>query len=219
METLRYGIVGVRVRLAVPSARARKRARRRGRGHHVAHAAARARGVGRAHAGSATRACSTACARWRPRSTWSRSSTRTSARVDVMEEIAAAVARRRAVARPDLREAARAQPGRGAPGDRARRRDRRADRVLREPDPHEDAAAGAGAARRARPRRWGRSRSCAPPRSTAARTARGSGTRPQQGGGVLSDMGCHSIAVGPLPPHAGRPVDAVPRADSRCRRT
>ena len=46
------------------------------------------------------------------------------------------------------------------------------------------------------------------PRSTAGRTKAGSGTPPRQGGGVLSDMGCHCIAVGwyvLTPP--GKPVN------------
>ena len=57
------------------------------------------------------------------------------------------------------------------------KRDRRADRVLREPDPHEDAAAGAARSSPASSARWDRSRSCAPRKSTAVRTARGSGIR------------------------------------------
>ena len=150
----------------------------------------------RARAASATRACSRACARWCPN-------------VDVVAIFNAELlprrgdggdrgggARRRAAARPHLREAARAQPGRGAPRGRARRRDRRAHRVLREPDPHEDAAAGARAARTESAAAMGP--------LTLVRAAEEHGgphsawfwDPTQQGGGVLSDMGCHCLAVG-----------------------
>ena len=138
-------------------------------------AAARAGRVGRVRAGSARRGCSRACARWRATSTSSRSSTPTSCASTVMEEIAAAVRDGAQLQGPDLREAARAQPRRSAPRDRARERDRRADRVLREPDPHEDAPAARARSSPSRPPRWGRSRWCARRRSTAARTAAGSG--------------------------------------------
>ena len=127
--------------------------------------------------------------------------------------------RRRRAPRPDLREAARAQPRRGAPRRRARERDRRADRVLREPDPHEDAPAGARPARGQSPAAMGP--------LTLARAARGARRPAQrwfwdptlQGGGVLSDMGCHSIAVGwYLLTPAGRPLRHLEPRDGFGRR-
>ena len=102
----------------------------------------------RASAGWATRVCSTASRAMVPEVDVVAIFNANTSRIEVMEEIAGRRARRRAVARVDLREAARAQPRRSAPGGRAGRRDRCPDRVLREPDPHEDAAARARAARR-----------------------------------------------------------------------
>ena len=127
-------------------------------------------------------------------------------------------ARRRAAARADLREAARAQPRRSAPGRRARARDRRAHRVLREPDPHEDAPAGARAARRV----GGRD-------GAAHARARGRGARrPAQRVVLGPDPAGRRRALRhglpqhrgrPLPAHAGRAADRGSSSRGPCRRT
>ena len=138
----------MRVRGAVPPAGTRERARRRGgRASHRARRrtssppSARARGLGEARVFDSVHEMAGT-------SMWSRSSTPTRAAVAVMEEIAAAVgdgARLRGLICE--KPLARNLPE-GAPGDGARERDRRADRLFRESDPHEDAAAGTRAARR-----------------------------------------------------------------------
>ena len=219
METLRYGIVGsgfvAQFHLrALESVRGVEVAGLTSRTppHELA-ASVRERGLGRS-ARVRQRA-----RRWRPTSTWSRSSTPTSCRVEVMEEIAAAVrdgatlrglicekplARNLAEARRVIELASEI----GAPT------------AYFENQIHMKMLQQArAAARRSRPRRWARSRWCARPRSTAARTARWFWDPTQQGGGVLSDMGCHSIAVGRYLLTPGRPADALPRAANRSRRT
>ena len=145
METLRYGLVGSGFNAqfhlrALESVRGR-----RSGGPDVADAAARARGVGPcARAGRRARLRERAGDGARGRRGRDPQRELVPGRGDGGDR--GGRARRRDAARSHLREAARAQPGRGSARDGARRRDRRADRVLREPDPHEDAPAGAGAA-------------------------------------------------------------------------
>ena len=97
-------------------------------------------------------------------------------RVDVMEEIAAAVRGGARLRGLDLREAARGNLA------EARRvvelaREIGAPTAYFENQIHMKMLQQAPRSSRNRPRRWGHSRSSARPRSTAGRTARGSGTR------------------------------------------
>ena len=79
---------------------------------------------------------------------------------------------------------------------RAGRRRQAAARLLRKPTAHEVDPGPSRAASRRSSRRWARRCWPARPRSTPARTIPGSGIPMRQGGGVMSDMGCHCLAVG-----------------------